>query len=45
MSQEISELHNIKVDVELILGVRCDVDEICGLLGYYVALCGNCLLK
>ena len=27
----------------LILGFRRDVDEICGLLGYYAASCGNCL--
>jgi hypothetical protein len=27
----------------LILGFRRDVDEICGLLGYYTALCGNYL--
>jgi hypothetical protein len=27
----------------LISGFRCDVDEICGLLGYYTASCGNCL--
>jgi hypothetical protein len=27
----------------LISGFRRDVDEICGLLGYYTALCGNCL--
>jgi hypothetical protein len=27
----------------LIAGFRRDVDEICGLLGYYTASCGNCL--
>jgi hypothetical protein len=27
----------------LISGFRRDVDEICGLLGYYVASCGKCL--
>jgi hypothetical protein len=27
----------------LILGFRLDVDEICALLGYYAASCGNCL--
>jgi hypothetical protein len=27
----------------LISGFRRDVDEICGLLGYYAALSGNCL--
>jgi hypothetical protein len=27
----------------LISGFRRDVDEICGLLGYYTASCGNCL--
>jgi hypothetical protein len=26
------------------LGFRCDVDEICALLGYYTALSGNPLL-
>jgi hypothetical protein len=25
----------------LISGFRCDVDEICGLLGYYTASCGK----
>jgi hypothetical protein len=29
--------------VTLILGFRRDVDEICGLLGYYTASCGNYL--
>jgi hypothetical protein len=27
----------------LISGFRCDVDEICALLGYYAASCCNCL--
>jgi hypothetical protein len=27
----------------LISGLRCDVDEICYLLGYDAASCGNCL--
>jgi hypothetical protein len=27
----------------LISGFRSDVDEICGLLGYYTASCDNCL--
>jgi hypothetical protein len=27
----------------LISGFRRDVDEICALLGYYAAPCGNCL--
>jgi hypothetical protein len=27
----------------LISGFRRDVDEICALLGYYAASCGNCL--
>jgi hypothetical protein len=27
----------------LISGFRRDVDEICGLLGYYAAWCDNCL--
>jgi hypothetical protein len=27
----------------LMLGFRHDVDEICALVGYYVASCGNCL--
>jgi hypothetical protein len=27
----------------LISGFHRDVDEMCGLLGYYAALCGNCL--
>ena len=27
----------------LILGFRCDVDEICAPLGYYATSCGNCL--
>jgi hypothetical protein len=27
----------------LISGYRRDVDEICGLLEYYAASCGNCL--
>jgi hypothetical protein len=27
----------------LISGFRRDVDEICGLIGYYAASCGNCL--
>jgi hypothetical protein len=26
----------------LISGFRRDVDEVCGRLGYYKALCGNC---
>jgi hypothetical protein len=29
--------------IVLISGFRRDVDEICGLLGYYAASCGNCL--
>jgi hypothetical protein len=29
--------------LELMSGFRRDVDEICGLLGYYAASCGNCL--
>jgi hypothetical protein len=28
----------------LISGFRHNVDEICALLGYYAASCGNCLL-
>jgi hypothetical protein len=28
----------------MISGFRRNVDEICALLGYYAALCGNCLL-
>jgi hypothetical protein len=28
----------------LISGFCCDVDEICGLLGYYTASCGNYVL-
>jgi hypothetical protein len=31
--------------ITLIFGFRRDVDEICGLLGYYTALCGNYLPK
>jgi hypothetical protein len=31
------------VEITLISGFRRDVDEICGLLGYYTASCGNCL--
>jgi hypothetical protein len=27
----------------LISGFRRNIDEICGRLGYYAALCGNCL--
>jgi hypothetical protein len=27
----------------LMSGFRSDVDEICALLGYYAASCGNCL--
>jgi hypothetical protein len=27
----------------MLLGFRRDVDEICALLGYYAASCGNCL--
>jgi hypothetical protein len=27
----------------VISGLRRDVDEICALLGYYAASCGNCL--
>jgi hypothetical protein len=34
---------NIKHLKDLISGFRRDVDEICGLLGYYAASCGNCL--
>jgi hypothetical protein len=30
--------------VILISGLHCDVNEICAFLGYYAALCGNCLL-
>jgi hypothetical protein len=30
-------------DTNLILGFRHNVDEICALLGYYAASCGNCL--
>jgi hypothetical protein len=33
----------IKATITLISGFRRDVDEICGLLGYYAASCGNCL--
>jgi hypothetical protein len=29
----------------LISGFRRDIDEICALLGYYAASCGNCLPK
>ena len=29
--------------LNLISGLRRGVDEICGLLGYYAASCGNCL--
>jgi hypothetical protein len=29
--------------LRLISGFRSDVDEICALLGYYAASCGNCL--
>ena len=29
--------------MSLILGFRNDVDEICALLRYYAASCGNCL--
>jgi hypothetical protein len=29
--------------LSLISGFRRDVDDICGLLGYYAASCGNCL--
>jgi hypothetical protein len=32
-----------KIIETLISGFRCDVDEICALLGYYPASCGNCL--
>jgi hypothetical protein len=37
---------NISIQFKLILipGFRRDVDEICALLGYYAASCGNCLL-
>jgi hypothetical protein len=31
------------IPLSLISGFRRDVDEICGLLGYYAASCGNCL--
>jgi hypothetical protein len=38
-------LHAISEKVDtLISGFRRDVDEICTLLGYYMTLCGTCLL-
>jgi hypothetical protein len=27
----------------MIPGIYCDVDEICALVGYFTASCGNCL--
>jgi hypothetical protein len=33
----------LTVHLSLISGFRRHVDEICALLGYYAASCGNCL--
>ena len=35
--------HKLDKKTGLISGFRRDGDEICGLLGYYVASCGNCV--
>jgi hypothetical protein len=32
-----------RLSIKFISGLRRDVDEICSLLGYYAASCGNCL--
>jgi hypothetical protein len=41
----LNQTHGLMTDeaVTLISGFRRDVDEICALLGYYAASCGNCL--
>jgi hypothetical protein len=36
-------LKDISKGFSLISGFRRDVDELCALLGYYAASCGNCL--
>jgi hypothetical protein len=41
LSSHWTDFHEIS---SLISGFRRDVDEICDLLGYYTASCGNCLL-
>jgi hypothetical protein len=42
---EYVDIHKYKTNKPTILisGFRPDVDEICALLGYYAASCGNCL--
>jgi hypothetical protein len=42
-SKFVYEIRGSKTEVTLISGFGRDVDEICPLLGYYEASCGNCL--
>jgi hypothetical protein len=39
----VQNLENLTTKVSLISGFRRDFDEICALLGYYAASCGNWL--
>jgi hypothetical protein len=38
------QIFSIQVIVTLISDDRCNVDEICALLGHYAVSCGTCLL-